>query len=134
MLQAPIYWSAQCLEGFLRAQKFQLEAFEMQSAIVRRAQAQATAVVRDLWDQWIAHWGGGVPMDVFLARLKRDEDSLGRVVNWYVREAMITRMRCLTSYLLAMKSFASASSSSSLADGFESRKSSTGSTMPLPLR
>ncbi len=47
---------------------------------------------------------------------------------------MMTRIMCFTSYLLAVKSLASASSSSSLADGFESRKSSTGSTMPLPFR
>ena len=33
------------------------------SAIARRTQAQATAVASELWDQWIAHWGGGVPVD-----------------------------------------------------------------------
>ncbi len=47
---------------------------------------------------------------------------------------MIVRTRCFTSNLFCAKSLASASSSSSLADGFESRKSSTGSTMPLPIR
>ena len=47
---------------------------------------------------------------------------------------MIVRIRCLTSKLLATKSLARASSRSSLADGLESRKSSTGSTMPLPFR
>ena len=38
-------------------------ANEVQSAIMRRTQAQATAVASELWDQWIAHWGGGVPVD-----------------------------------------------------------------------
>jgi hypothetical protein len=41
----------------------QLEAFEVQSEIVRRAQAQVTAVASELWDEWIVHWGGGAPMD-----------------------------------------------------------------------
>jgi hypothetical protein len=63
MLQPVIEWSAQCVEGFLRAQKLQLEAFEMQSDIVRRFQAQATAAASELWDEWIARWGGGAPMD-----------------------------------------------------------------------
>jgi hypothetical protein len=63
MLQPAIDWSAQCVEGFLRAQKLQLEAFEVQSEIVRRAQAQVTAVTSELWDEWVAHWGGGAPMD-----------------------------------------------------------------------
>ena len=63
MLQPAIDWSAQCVEGFLRAQKLQLEAFEVQREIVRRSQAQATAVASELWDEWIAHWGGGASMD-----------------------------------------------------------------------
>ena len=63
ILQPAIYWSAQCVEGFLRAQKLQLEAYEVQSAIVRRAQAQAIASAGDLWDQWVARWGGGAPID-----------------------------------------------------------------------
>ena len=63
MLQPVIDWSAQCVEGFLQAQKLQLEAFEVQSEIARRAQAQVTAVASELWDEWIAHWGGGAPID-----------------------------------------------------------------------
>jgi hypothetical protein len=63
MLQPATYWSAQCVEGFVRAQKLQLEALEVQSAIVRRTQVQAAAMARELWDQWIAHWGGGVRID-----------------------------------------------------------------------
>lgn len=63
LLQPAVFWSEQCMEGWLRAQQLQLEAFEVQSAIVRRTQAQATAVASELWDQWIAHWGGGVPVD-----------------------------------------------------------------------
>ena len=63
MLQPAIYWSVQCVDGFLRAQKLQLEVFEVRSAIVRRAQAQATAVASEIWNQWIVHWGGGAPMD-----------------------------------------------------------------------
>src|SRR5208282_4836291 len=43
-------------------------------------------------------------------------------------------MMYFASNLWATKSFARASSNSSLADGFESRKSSTGSTMPRPFR
>jgi hypothetical protein len=63
MLQPDVFWAAQFFEGFLRVQRLQLETFEAQCAIVRRAQAQATAATGELWDQWIAHWGGGVPMD-----------------------------------------------------------------------
>jgi len=63
MLQPAIDWSTQCVDGFLRAQKLQLEAFEVQSEIVRRAQAQVTAVTSELWDEWVAHWGGGAPID-----------------------------------------------------------------------
>ena len=63
MLQLASDWSSQCAEGFLRAQKLQLEAFEAQIAIVRRSQTQAAAMASELWDQWIARWGGGVPMD-----------------------------------------------------------------------
>jgi hypothetical protein len=62
-LQPVIDWSAQWAESFQQAQKLQLEAFEVQSEIVRRTQAEAAAVVSDLWEQWIAHWGGGAPMD-----------------------------------------------------------------------
>jgi hypothetical protein len=63
MLQPGVFWAAQFLEGLLRAQRLQLDTFEAQCAIVRRTQAQATAATGELWDQWIAHWGGGVPMD-----------------------------------------------------------------------
>lgn len=63
LLQPAVYWSAQCVEGLLRAQKLQLDAYEVQSAIVRRAQARATASAGELWDQWVARWGGGVPID-----------------------------------------------------------------------
>lgn len=63
MLQPALYWSTQCVEGLLRAQKLQLEVLEVQSAFVRRAQAQTTAMAREIWDQWIVHWGGGAPMD-----------------------------------------------------------------------
>ncbi len=63
LLQPAIYWSTQCVEGLLRAQKLQLEMLEAQSAIVRRAQAQTTALASEFWDQWIVHWGGGVPID-----------------------------------------------------------------------
>jgi hypothetical protein len=37
MLQPAIDWSAQCVEGFQRAQKLQLEAFEVRSAERNRA-------------------------------------------------------------------------------------------------
>ena len=57
-------WLTQCVEGFLRAQRLQLQAFELQSEIVRRGQAQATAAVNKVWDDWVAHWGGGAPIDV----------------------------------------------------------------------
>ena len=57
-------WLAQCVEGFLRAQRLQIQAFELQSEIVRRAQAQATAAGNRLWDEWVARWGGGAPIDV----------------------------------------------------------------------
>jgi hypothetical protein len=63
MLQPAAYWSAQCIEGFARAQKLQFEALEVQSAIVKRTQVQAAAMARELWDQWIARWGGGVRID-----------------------------------------------------------------------
>jgi hypothetical protein len=64
MLQPGVFWAAQFLESFLRAQRLQPDTFEAQCAIVRRTQAQATAATGELWDQWIARWGGGVPMDV----------------------------------------------------------------------
>lgn len=63
MLLPAIYWSAQCVDGFLRAHKLQLEVLEAQSTMVRRAQAQVAAVASELWDQWIVQWGGGAPMD-----------------------------------------------------------------------
>ena len=63
VLQPVIDWSAQCVEAFQQAQKLQLKAFEVQSEIVRRIQGQATAVASELWEEWIAHWGGGAPMD-----------------------------------------------------------------------
>jgi hypothetical protein len=63
MLQPVFDWSAQCVDGFLRAQKLQLDAIEAQNEIVRRAQAQVSAVASELWDEWIAHWGGGAPID-----------------------------------------------------------------------
>ena len=60
--------------------------------------------------------------------------SVGCAESWYVRDFMIVVTRCFMSNLFLAKSFARASSSSSLRGGFESRKSSTGSTIPWPIR
>ena len=60
MMQPVIDSSAQLFESMLRAQRLQLE---IQTEIVRSTQGAAAAVANELWDEWAAHWGGGVPLD-----------------------------------------------------------------------
>ena len=60
--------------------------------------------------------------------------SFGTAESWYVRDRMTVRTKCRRSYPLRSKSAARAASSSSFDAGLESRKSSTGSTIPLPVR
>ena len=50
------------------------------------------------------------------------------------RICRIVRIKCFASHFFSTKSLVKAANRSSLADGLESRKSSTGSTIPLPIR
>ena len=58
--------------------------------------------------------------------------SLRCVVRWYVRELQISRTRLFRSYFDSVKCLPSSASSSGLVAGLLTRKSSTGSTMPIP--
>jgi hypothetical protein len=50
-------WAGPYAAGLLQAQRDQFE-----SAILW--QQSFEAFYRDLWDRWMAHWGGGAPIDV----------------------------------------------------------------------
>ena len=60
MLRSLSDWFTQCVEGSLRAQKFQLDVLQAQSEFAWRTHAQVTATANELWDGWVARWGGGV--------------------------------------------------------------------------
>ena len=60
--------------------------------------------------------------------------ALGSELRPYTDDAVMVRIRCLMSYPWSRKSFARASSSGLLLGGLVARMSSTGSTMPRPIR
>jgi len=47
---------AHLLTAVFRAQQLQLEA-------MAALQNSLAAIQRELWDEWISHWAGGVPID-----------------------------------------------------------------------
>jgi hypothetical protein len=49
------WWSA-LAQAVMQAQRVQLEAFEAW-------QRSFAATQQELWDEWIAHWAGGAPID-----------------------------------------------------------------------
>ena len=53
---APTAWAAQCMAAALQMQRAQLEAW----AVWQRACA---GFGQELLDEWVAHWGGGIPLD-----------------------------------------------------------------------
>ena len=60
--------------------------------------------------------------------------SFRSVVRWYVRELQMSRTSALRSYFEAVNRLPSSSSSSGFEAGLLTRKSSTGSTIPEPLK
>ncbi|MGO4393944.1 hypothetical protein AB4Z46_21525 [Variovorax sp. M-6] len=49
-------WQAAWIESLLQAQSLQLR-------ILSASQQPLAAVNQELWDLWVAHFGGGVPLD-----------------------------------------------------------------------
>lgn len=49
-------WQAAFIENLIEAQRFQLQ-------ILAAWQQPCAAVTQELWDQWVARFGGGVPID-----------------------------------------------------------------------
>ena len=43
-------------EGLMQAQRVQLEA-------LNSWQQSMAAINKELWDEWVCHWGGGAPID-----------------------------------------------------------------------
>lgn len=54
--QPVLDWQASVIENLVQAQNFQLQ---MMAAWQRRF----VMVNQELWDQWVARFGGGVPLD-----------------------------------------------------------------------
>ncbi|MEO5695742.1 MAG: hypothetical protein ABIQ60_01250 [Burkholderiaceae bacterium] len=54
---APFEWPIALGQNLLEMQRLHWIA-------VASWQSSLTAVQQELWDQWISHWGGGVPIDV----------------------------------------------------------------------
>jgi hypothetical protein len=48
--------SMAALDGLMRTQHAQLEA-------LATWQHSIAAINQELWDEWVCHWGGGVPID-----------------------------------------------------------------------
>lgn len=48
-------WQAAWVESLMQAQKLQLEMLS--------AWRNPLVMNQELWDQWVAHFGGGVPID-----------------------------------------------------------------------
>jgi hypothetical protein len=49
-------WSTSMFENMLRVQQFQLDA-------LTSWQQSVSAMNQELWDEWVAHWAGGVPIE-----------------------------------------------------------------------
>lgn len=55
-MQPLLDWQAACAETLLKAQSFQLQMLGV-------CQQPFVAANQELWDQWVARFGGGVPLD-----------------------------------------------------------------------
>jgi hypothetical protein len=55
-LQPVLDWQAAFIEGLMQAQNFQLQ-------MLAAWQWPFASVNQELWDQWTARFGGGVPLD-----------------------------------------------------------------------
>lgn len=55
-LQPLLDWQAAWTEGLLQGQRLQLQ-------MLGAFQQPFAAVNQELWDQWVARFGGGVPLD-----------------------------------------------------------------------
>jgi hypothetical protein len=55
-LQPAIDWTTAFTDTLMQVQRFQIEAFTSW-------QQSIAAVNKELWDEWTAHWGGGIPID-----------------------------------------------------------------------
>jgi hypothetical protein len=49
-------WSKTVAETVLRVQQLQVE-------VLASWQQSMAAFNQELWDEWVAHWGGGVPIE-----------------------------------------------------------------------
>ena len=56
VFQPLLDWQAAWVEGLLQAQSLQFQ-------MLGTWQRPFAAVHQELWDQWVAHFGGGVPLD-----------------------------------------------------------------------
>jgi hypothetical protein len=54
-LEPLMAWQAAAFESLTQAQNFQLQWLS--------AWQRTFPVTQELWDQWVAHFGGGVPLD-----------------------------------------------------------------------
>ena len=54
---APLFnWPMVLAEALCQIQRVQLDAFASW-------QQAASGYAQEMWDEWVAHWGGGVPLE-----------------------------------------------------------------------